>query len=110
MLTGIFLSNQYNRDKYCGYCIVKKYEHKIYKPIELFNELLLIANVSERLLEFYKKMTLEVHLIDNKIEKSISKTLEIKNDPCFNDIDWISLENGRISPPFIPNKVFIIKF
>ena len=36
---------------------------------------------------------------------SLQATLDIKNDPCFIDIEWDKLENGEIQSPLILDKV-----
>ena len=74
---------------------------------DLFKELELMNNISKEIKEFFKKIS--VNYIKKKtinIEDSIPETLAIKNDPLFNEIDWIKLESGKIKPPFVPNKVF----
>ena len=74
---------------------------------DLFKELELMNNISKEIKEFFKKISVNyIKKTTINIEDSIPETLAIKNDPLFNEIDWIKLESGKIQPPFVPNKVF----
>jgi len=72
-------------------------------PSNLLNELLL-SNVSDELTKFFKEMTFgEKKFSTSQI--SLQATLDIKNDPCFSDIEWDKLENGAIQSPLILDRV-----
>jgi hypothetical protein len=102
MLTGKILAVGYTY-----YNVVNKLEKKIYEPNDLFKEIVSINNISDKIKEFFKKVSFDfIKRTTPNIEDSIPETLAIKNDPLFNDIDWIKLESGKIQPPFVPNKVF----
>jgi len=71
-------------------------------PDDHLNELLLLdEKVSNELINLFKNLTLEKEL--ENIQSSIQATLDIKNDPFLNEIDWVKLENGEIQSPFKPS-------
>ena len=74
---------------------------------DLFKELELMNNISNKIKEFFKKTSVDfIKRKTTNIEDSIPETLEIKNDPLFSEIDWMKLESGKLKAPFVPNKVF----
>jgi hypothetical protein len=102
MITGKILAVGYT-----DYDVVNKLEKKIYEPNDLYKEMVSMNNISDKIKEFFKKTTVDfIKRTTTNIEDSIPETLAIKNDPLFNEIDWIKLESGKIQPPFVPNKVF----
>ena len=69
-------------------------------PDNLLSELL-NEKVSNELINLFKNLTLEKEL--ENIQSSKQATLDIKNDPFFNEINWAKLENGEIKSPFKPS-------